>query len=51
MKHRIAALALSLAIALSLAAARPDPKKALAGIDALIERELAAQKIPGAAVG
>jgi len=45
------AFLLSLTLALTLTAqTRPDPRKALAGIDALIERELAAQKIPGAAV-
>lgn len=51
MKQRIA-IVLCLAFTASLSAAtKPDPKNALAGFDAFVERELAAQKIPGAAVG
>jgi CubicO group peptidase (beta-lactamase class C family) len=36
--------------AASAAAANPDPRKALSGLDAFIERELQTQKIAGAAV-
>jgi CubicO group peptidase (beta-lactamase class C family) len=52
MKIRCAVLLILLVSALSAngATSRPDPKKALAGLDALIERELRDQKIPGAAV-
>lgn len=36
--------------AVAAATTRPDPKKALAGLGALVEKALADQKIPGAAV-
>ncbi|HEV3484288.1 MAG TPA: serine hydrolase domain-containing protein, partial [Vicinamibacterales bacterium] len=51
MKRGLLALSLTFVLFSASAATRPDPKKALAGIDAFIERELAAQKIAGAAVG
>lgn len=41
---------LSLAVPAGAAPSSPDPKKALAGLDAFIERELETQKIAGAAV-
>lgn len=47
---RIAAVVLVLLSFAGTAQGKPDAKKALAGIDALIERALADQKIPGAAV-
>jgi CubicO group peptidase (beta-lactamase class C family) len=49
MKVRIVAIPVLL-VALRLSAAPVDPKKALSGLDAFIERQLQEQKIPGAAV-
>jgi CubicO group peptidase (beta-lactamase class C family) len=53
MKHAlVAVLVFVIVYASPLCAVTPaEAKKALAGIDALIERELEAQRIPGAAVG
>ncbi len=48
--RRLAAALFLLSLATTTLAANPDPNKALAGIDALVERALAEQKIPGAAV-
>lgn len=50
MTRRIAVSLFAIVLASAAAAAPPDPKRALAGIDRLIEEALAAQKIPGASV-